>query len=100
MLNWNKIIWFMILMPVVILLLSGCHAHHNYDWDGYRVYNPPIYTNDVNERGFVTNDYTRNTSTVSRYKYDERYDLNNNHYTPKFGNGNNWGNTCKTRGTC
>jgi len=98
MLNWNKIIWFLILMPVALLLLSGCHSHHTHDVN--YIYTPPIYTNDVNERGFVTQDYTRNTSTVSRYKYDERYDLNDNHYTPKFGNGNNWGNTCKTRGTC
>lgn len=99
MLNWNKIIVFLILTPVVILLLSGCHAHNPVYYSDH-TYTPPIYTNDVNQRGFVTQDWTRNNYEVSRHKYNERYDLNYGEYTPKFGKGNNWGNTCKTRGTC
>jgi len=100
----------MIFVPVVLLLLSGCHAttgHYNTTYYSNGYHNAPnIYTSDRNQRGFVTGDYSRNTHYdnhghfVPEYKYNERYDLNWGQRTPKFGRGNNYGNTCKTRGTC
>ena len=83
------------ILLAVLVFLTGCHSHTRH----YN-YTPGIYTGDVNAQGFVTRDYTRNTHVIPRYKYNERYDLNYGYITPKFGYGNNHGNTCKTRGTC
>lgn len=92
----------LIIATVALLALSGCavdHYHHH----------KHVHSVDVTADGFVTYDNWRNhhgpkPSRKPVYQY-KNYDLNKvyrngYHSQPKFGTGNNIGNTCHTRGTC
>jgi len=91
----NKII----VLSLLALGLSGCHTLH---YDARHV-----HTHNVAPGGFVTYDHYRqnhapkpHSGPVPVYR---NYDLNRVYHQrsqPRFGTGNNIGNTCHTRKTC